>query len=79
MEIGPTLASKINRPRVSFGDFIKPSHTNFEAKLLAVDDVTKLVANLSANKADGLADISASLLKAFLLGCRIRQSQLENG
>ena len=31
---------------------------------ITVDDVTKLVANLSTNKADGLDDISASLLKA---------------
>ena len=48
-EIGPTLASKINPPRVSFRDFIKPSHTNFEAKLITVDGVTKLVANLSTS------------------------------
>ena len=48
-EIGPTLASKINPPRVSFRDFIKPSHKNFEAKLITVDGVTKLVANLSTS------------------------------
>ena len=41
----------------------KPSHTNFEAKLITVDGVTKLVANLSTNKADGLDVTSARLLK----------------
>ena len=64
-EIGPTLASKINPPRVSFRDFMKPSHTNFEEKLiLTVDEVTKLVANLSTNKADGRNGLSARILKA---------------
>ena len=48
-EIGPTigLASKINPPRVSFRDFITPSHTNFELIASTVDEVSKLVANLS--------------------------------
>ena len=54
-EIGPTLglASKINPPRVSFRDFITASHTNFELQLIAstVDEVSKLLANLSTNKA----------------------------
>ena len=63
-EIGPTLASKINPPRVSFHDFIKPSHTNFKLKLITVDEVSKLVANVPTNKAEGLDCIPARLLKA---------------
>lgn len=39
-EVGLTLASKSNYPRVSFRDFIKPSHTNFELKLVTVDVVS---------------------------------------
>ena len=63
-EIGLTLASKINPPRGSFRHFITPSHTNFELILITVDEVSKLVANLSTNIADGLDGISARLLKA---------------
>ena len=65
-EIGPTigLVSKINPPQVSFRDFITPSHTNFELIASTVDEVSKLVANLSTNKADGLDRIPARPLKA---------------
>ena len=65
-EIAPTLglASKINPPRVSFWDFIKPSHTNFELIASTVDEESKLVANLSTNKVDDLDRIPTRLLKA---------------
>ena len=63
-EIDPTLASTINPRRVSFRDFIKPSHRNFEVKLITANEITKLVANLSTNKADGLDGISARHVKA---------------
>ena len=63
-EIGPNLASKINPPRVSFRDFVKLSHTNFVLKPITVDEVSKLVANLPTNKAEGLDGIPARLLKA---------------
>ena len=67
-EIGPTLglASKINPPRVSFEIiFSTPSHTNFELIPKTVDEVSKLVANLSTNKADNLDRIPARLPKAL--------------
>ena len=65
-EIGPTLglASKINPPRVGFQDFSTPSHTNFDLIASTVDEVSKLVVNLSTSKADGLDRIPARLLKA---------------
>ena len=63
MEISPTLASKINPSRVSFRDFIKSSHTNFELKLITEDEVSKLVATLPTNKAEGLDGTPARLLK----------------
>ena len=67
LQTGPSLglASKINPPRVSSRDFITPLHTNFELIPATVDDeVSKLVANLPTNKADGLDRIPARLLKA---------------
>ena len=76
-EIAPTLglASKINPPRVSFWDFIKPSHTNFELIASTVDEVSWLVANLSTNKADGLDRIPARLPKA---SCPLTAPSLAN-
>ena len=76
-EIAPTLglASKINIPRVSFRDFITPSHTNFELIASAVDEVSKLVASLSTNKADGLDRIPARLPKA---ACPLTATSLAN-
>ena len=58
------LRSKINPPRVSFRNFITPSHKHFELIASTVDEESKLVANLSTNKADGLDRIPARLLKA---------------
>ena len=63
-EIGSALASNINPPPVSFRNFIKLSHTNFELIPISVDEVSKLEANLSTNKADDLDGVSARLLKA---------------
>ena len=68
-EIAPTLglASKINIPRVSFRDFITLSHTNFELIASTVDEVSKLVANLSTNKTDGLDRIPFVFPKSLVL------------
>ena len=76
-EIAPTLglASKINIPRVSFRDFITPSHTNFELIASTVDEESKLVANLYTNKADGLDRIPARLPKA---SCPLTATSLAN-
>ena len=76
-EIAPTLglASKINIPRVSFRDFITLSHTNFELIASTVDEESKLVVNLTTNKADGLDRIPARLLKA---SCPFTAASLAN-
>ena len=76
-EIAPTLglASKINIPRVSFRDFITLSHTNFELIASTVDEVSKLVVNLSTNKTDGLDRIPARLPKA---ACPLTATSLAN-
>ena len=76
-EIPPTLglASKINIPRVSFRDFITLSHTNFELIASTVDEESKLVANLSTNKADGLDRIPARLPKP---SCPLTATSLAN-
>ena len=76
-EIGPTLglASKINISRVSFRDFITPSHTKFKLIPSTVDKVSKHVVNLSTSKADGLDRIPARLLKA---SCPFTAASLAN-
>ena len=62
-DIGPNLASKINTPRVSFEDYVRQCDSNFEFRLVNMEEVVKLVGNLPTGKADGLDTIPACLLK----------------
>ena len=62
-EIGPSLASQINPPRVSFREFVEPYDSTFNLELLTIDDLRKLVNDIPMGKADGLDGIPTSLLK----------------
>ena len=62
-DIGPTLAAKINPPRVSFPDFVESCDSTFELELLNIDGLRKLVTDSLVGKADGLGGIPTCLLK----------------
>ena len=62
-KIGPSLVSEIQNTSSNFTDYITPAEKNFKLAEVSCQEVFNLIQKIPSNKASGLDNISARLLK----------------